>query len=135
MDKDLQDLQNGVIAGLSAFTPLVHEMLERGSADEPLDKLSATVMDGVRALIMTNASIVNKRTEIHKPYMKPEFIRAIGRVKETDKDPGWLYGKVVDVAVTSYKKSKKASRGANREHQPHQPRLRRGPPSNNRAGG
>ena len=99
------------------MSPLLHEMAERGETDEPLDNLTTNVLDSVRLLVMTNASLVHKRKEVHKPYMKPEFVRAISKIKESEKDPAWLYGKAVEIAVSTYEKTRKAARGAMKDTQ------------------
>ena len=114
------------MASLSALAPVLHEMLDRGDADNNLDKLSNNVMDGIHTLTLTNAAITHKRTDIHKPYMKPEFVRAIAKVKEADKDPAWLYGKAVESAVQTYEKTRKAARGAMRDTQSQAPQKKTG---------
>ena len=55
---------------------------------------------------------------MHKPHMKPEFVRAIAKTKEADRDVKWLYGGAVSAAVDSYEKVKKGARGAMKEAPP-----------------
>ena len=117
LDKQLQKLQGGIVAGLSALMPTMNEVLKRGAKDDPLDKMSVGLVEGIHALTMSYNSITFQRTKMHKPFQKPEFLRAMKKMKDSDMDPKYMYGGVVQEAVNSYEKTRKASKGAMKETQ------------------
>ena len=92
-DVSLQNLQKGLVAGISAMAPIASLYLDRGVGDQELDQLGDNIFDAIHLIALRNNGLTNRRKEIIKPSRKCEADKRVAdkvlkRKNNTPQQPG-----------------------------------------------
>ena len=90
MDQSIQSIQKGVLASVSALSPVLSLLINRGESDEELNKVGRNLGESIKLLAYVNNILSAKRRELIKPYLAPVYAKVLTKGHETT--PDWLYG-------------------------------------------
>ena len=90
LDQSLQSIQKGVLASVSALSPVLSLLIQRGDADEELNKVGRNLGESIKLLAYVNNILSSKRRDLIKPYLAPVYAQVL--TKGHDTTPDWLYG-------------------------------------------
>ena len=105
VDHTMQGWQKGVLAAMSALTPLLDLAVERGKKDKELNRLGRNVIDALRLMSFTNNAIRIKRKEGLRPQIAPAYARTLTKAQENS--PDWLYGGNINETAKQCETAKK----------------------------
>ena len=89
-DQTFQSIQRGVLACMSALTPVLELAFTRDRADAELCGLGANVVDGLQLLSYVNNALLTRRRELLKPHLDQTYAKSMTKAHNPDSD--WLYG-------------------------------------------
>ena len=89
-DQQLQSIQKGIVAAISAISPLLDLGFERADSDLELDACARGIWDSVQLMSFALNGVSQRRRDLIKPSLAPIYAQVLTKGHETT--PEWLYG-------------------------------------------